>query len=299
MFVTFTTTLAGHPVCPCHYISLCKIDTVVDNINSIGGDECFNYDEFKIRSIDPSILSTINELHRPVSLAVDCYIYTRDMKARLDNLSCLRSLRVCFQYNTPTNLIGGGANEELGSNPFQDIVKIVSKNTRLKHLHLSIKKKRDFSLSLPPIFTEMRDHALGILGRTIPDLESLVLEGDLHFTDKALKIWTKPLSQLQSLQIMGVPLVLEITGSLQGQMSALQTLKLSAFQDVQDYITFHGDSVSLKAFLSTLVLTDLSLLGFPPGTGLARRASSFDIVALHRAPRDLEIHMPRSPETHS
>lgn len=44
MFVALTTMLAGHPVCPCHDISPTNIITVVDNVNSIGGDECFNHD---------------------------------------------------------------------------------------------------------------------------------------------------------------------------------------------------------------------------------------------------------------
>lgn len=196
-----------------------------------------------------------------MSLAVDCYVYPRDLKARLEDLSCLRSLRVCFLANSSMSRGVKGANEELGSNPFQGIVKLVSTNTRLKHLHLRL---REDSLSSSPIYREMRDHALEILGPVLPDLESLVLEGDLHFTDKALKTWTKPLNQLQSLQIRGLPLVEQITRSLQGQMPALQTLKLSAFPNQQDYTTFHGDPTYLKAFLSTLVLTDLSLQGFPP-----------------------------------
>ena len=231
-------------------------------LNSIGGDECFNYDWIDLRPIDPSILSTINELHRSVSLAVDCYVYTRNVDARLDKLACLESLRVCFLGTTPVNRNGGWANEELGNNPFQDILTIISTNTRLKHLHLSL--ERGYGVSIPPVYSEMEKYALEVLGPTIPDLKSLVLEGDLHFTDKALQTWTKPFNKLRSLYIMGVPLIEEMTKSLQGQMSALQTLKLSAFKDVQEKATFQGDTESVKAFLSTLTLSSLSLFGFHP-----------------------------------
>ncbi|KAM0805541.1 hypothetical protein BDR22DRAFT_959119 [Usnea florida] len=228
----------------------------------IGGDECFNYDWIDLRPVDPSILSAINELHRSVSLAVDCYVYTRNIDARLDKLACLDSLRVCFLGKTTTNRIGGWANEELGSNPFLDILMIISTNTRLKHLHLSL--QRGYGVAVPPVYSEMEQYALEVLGPTIPDLKSVVLEGDLHFTDKALRIWTKSFNKLRSLYIMGVPLIEEMTKSLQGQMPALQTLKLSAFKDLQEKTTFQGDTGSVKAFLSTLTLSSLSLLGFPP-----------------------------------
>lgn len=231
-------------------------------MNRIGGDECFNYDWIDLRPIDPSILSTINELHRSVNLAVDCYVYSRNLDARLDKLDCLESLRVCFVGKTPVNRDGGWANEELGSNPFQNILTIISTNTRLKHLHLSL--QRGYGVSIPPVYSEMEKYALEVLGPTVPDLKSVVLEGDLHFTDKALKTWTKPFNKLRSLYIMGVPLIEEMTKSLQGQMPALQTLKLSAFHDLQERTTFQGDTGSVKAFLSTLTLSSLSLFGFPP-----------------------------------
>ena len=193
---------------------------------------------------------------------MDCYVYTRNVDARLDKVACLESLRVCLSGKTPVNRNGGWANEELGSDPFQDILTIISTNTRLKHLHLSL--QRGFGVSVPPVYSEMEQYALEVLGPTIPDLTSLVLEGDLHFTDKALQTWTKPFSKLRSLYIMGVPLIEEMTKSLQGQMPALQTLKLSAFKNVQEGTTFQGETGSVNAFLSTLTLSSLSLFGFPP-----------------------------------
>ena len=247
-------------------------------LNSIGGDECFNYDWIDLRPIDPSILSTINELHRSVSLEVDCYVYTKNIDARLDKLACLKSLRVCLLGKTPTNRNGGCANEELGSTPFQDILMIISTNTMLEHLHLSL--QRGFGV-IPPVYSEMEKYALEVLGPTIPDIKSVVFEGDLHFTDKALEIWTKPFNKLQSLCIMGVPLIEEMTKSLQGQMPALQTLKLSAFKDVHERTTFQGDTGSVKAFLSTLTLSSLSLFGFPPDILLhAIRSSGPSLIHL-------------------
>ena len=47
-------------------------------------------------------------------------------------------------------------------------------------------------------------------------------------------------------------------------MRALQMLKLSAYNHLTNRTSFRGDVLSLKAFLSTLTLTELSLLGFPP-----------------------------------
>ena len=117
-----------------------------------------------------------------MNLEVDCYVYTRDIDARLDNISCLDSLRVCFLDTSCTDHEGGWADKGLGSNPFQDRVNIISRNTRLKHLHLSLQKGYKFSIS--SLYSEIEDYTLQVLGPTIADLDSLVLEGDLHFTDK-------------------------------------------------------------------------------------------------------------------
>lgn len=150
-----------------------------------------------------------------------------------------------------------------GGNAAEEVAEIIKGNQRLGHLHLALQ-----GTSLPGVpdhrpFLETKSHALEIIGRSVPAIQSLVLEGDLSFTQKALGSWTTPLLHLQSLSIIGAPLVQETTKYLRGHhLPCLHTLTLSAFKDASTKTTFGNDSTSIKAFLASLTLTRLTLLGF-------------------------------------
>jgi len=146
------------------------------------------------------------------------------------------------------------------------VTNIIRRDPDLKALHLSLDTRRRVYAS--ESHSETRRKALEHIGYAITRLESLNLEGDLHFTDKAWTTWAAASvwGTLQTLSIIGTPLFKEMTSRLQGQLLTLKTLTLSAYEDYQSFpkSTFHESFTQVKTFLSSLKLTRLCLLGFHP-----------------------------------
>lgn len=229
-------------------------------------------------------------------LAVDCYVHTINLESRLDKLSCLTSLRVCLIHMNRIYAHGKPMLESFSSNPSQDVAKIISNNPRLRRLHISLQQAS--GLDGHAMFSETKDRALEIIGRDILELQSVALEGDLRFTGKALETWTHNLYRLQSLFIIGVPLIEEMTSCLQDQLPMLQVLTLSTFKDNQTRTTFQTNSASIKAFLSTLKLTHLSLLGFQPDVllhAIQSSAASLRSLRLHIREGAMDLRMRAGP----
>ena len=224
-----------------------------------------SYDMVDLKPIDPSILTVVDKLPGQVRLAIDCYVHTANLDAGLHTISCLDSLRVCLLHKPRLYAHGGGPSfvAYQGGNAAEDVAEIVKSNRRLRHLHVALQGVTVPGVSEHRLFSETKGHALEIIGRSVPAIQSLVLEGELSFTQKALGSWTTPFLHLESLSIIGVPLIEEMTKYLRGHhLPHLHALTLSACKDASTKTTFENDSVSIKAFLASLTLTHLNLLGF-------------------------------------
>ena len=239
--------------------------TDVSSIRFEGDAALESYDMVDLRPIDPSILTAVDKLPGQVRLAIDCYVHTANSDARLHALSCLDSLRVCLLHQPRLYPHGGGPGfvTYQGDNAAEDVAEIVKSNRRLGHLHIALQGVSVPGVPEHRLFSETKSHALEIIGRSVVAIQSLVLEGELSFSQKALMSWTTPFLHLQTLSIIGVPLVEETTNYLRGHhVPCLHTLTLSAFKDASTKTTFENDSLSIKAFLASLTLTHLTLLGF-------------------------------------
>lgn len=224
-----------------------------------------SYDMVDLRPVDPAILTAVDELPGQVRLAIDCYVHTANSDARLHALSCLDSLRVCLLHKPRLYAHGGGPGfvADRGGNAAEDVAEIIKSNRRLRHLHVALQGSSVPGVPEHRLFFETKSHALEIIGRSVLAIRSLVLEGELSFTQQALGSWTTPFLHLQSLSIIGVPLVEETSRYLRGHhLPRLHTLTLSAFKDASTKTTFENDSTSINAFLASLTLTHLTLLGF-------------------------------------
>ena len=218
-----------------------------------------------LRPIDPSILTVVDKLPSQVRLAIDCYVHTANSDVRLDTISCLDSLRVCLLHQPRFNPHGGGPTFVAygGSNAAEDVAEIIKSNRRLRHLHIALQGVSAPGVPNHRLFSETKSHALEIIGRSVLGIQSLVFEGELSFTQKTFGSWEMPFLHLQSLSIIGVPLVEETTKCLRGHhLPRLHTLTLSAFKDAFTKTTFEKDSTHINAFLASLTLTRLTLLGF-------------------------------------
>ena len=224
-----------------------------------------SYDIVDLRPIDPSILTAVDKLPGQVRLAIDCYVHTANSDARLHALSCLDSLRVCLLHKPRLYPHGGGPGfvTYQGDNAAEDVAEIVKSNRRLGHLHIVLQGASVPGVPEHRLFSETKSHALEIIGRSVVAIQSLVLEGELSFTQQALVSWTTPFLHLQTLSIIGVALVEETTKYLRGHhVPCLHNLTLSAFKDASTKTTFENHSLFIKAFLASLTLTHLTLLGF-------------------------------------
>lgn len=242
-----------------------KTGTDVSSIRFEGYTKLEAYDMVDLRPINPSILTAIDELTGQVRLAIDCYVHTANAGARLHTLSCLDSLRVCLLHkprlyphsDAPVFVTSWGGNAA------EDVAEIVMSNRRLRHLHIALQGTSMCGVPDHRLFFETKGHALEIIGQSVLALQSLVLEGELSFTQKALGSWTTAFSHLQSLSLIGVPLIEETTKYLRGHyLPCLQTLTLSTFKNVTTQTTFENDSTLINKFLASLTLTRLTLLGF-------------------------------------
>ncbi|MCJ1224447.1 hypothetical protein MMC12_001092 [Toensbergia leucococca] len=156
----------------------------------------------------------------------------------------------------------------------RDIAKFILQNPRLRNLSLRL-AERSSEGAVSNLHWETLDHALEHVSRSDFQLESLALEGNSHFSKGAWTAWRTNFgwTSLRSLSIANITLAQQMTSHLSGQLPALQTLKLSVFDesDSADLIRISDDtdkfksaSASIKAFISTLHLTGLSLHGFNP-----------------------------------
>ena len=191
-----------------------------------------------------------------MNLAIHCYVYPTDRGIRLDQLSCLESLRICLGQ------IARFPSEGLNPDTIEDLTVVIPQSSRLKHLHLSLLSG---SHNRTRLYTQMKTDALELLGPLVPQLESLTLEGDLHLSAKALQSWSRPLQNLRSLSLGGMSLIDQISKNIPDHMPLLQTLELSAFQSLQEKCTFdfEPDEHQVKPLLSSPQLKNLSFIGFP------------------------------------
>ena len=172
---------------------------------------------------------------------------------------------VCLLPKPRFYMHGGGPDfvANPGGNAAEDVAEILKSNRLLRHLHIALEGVSMAGVPDHPRFFETKSHALETIGRSVLAIQSLVLQGELSFTQRALESWTTPFSHLQSLAILGVPLVEETTKYLRGHhLPCLHTLTLSAFKDTLEKTTFENDSTHINAFLASLALTHLTLLGF-------------------------------------
>ena len=239
--------------------------TDVSSVRFEGDAALESYDMVDLKPIDPSILTVVDKLPGQVRLAIDCYVHTINSDAKLHALSCLDSLRVCLLHKPRRCAYGGGPVSVAyqGGNAAEDVAEIINGKQRLRHLHVALQGASVAGAPEHRLFFETKSHALEIIGQSVPAIQSLVLEGELSFTQNALGSWTTPFLHLQSLSIIGVPLVEETTKYLRGHhLPCLHTLTLSAFKDASTKTTFENDSAFINAFLASLTLTRLTLLGF-------------------------------------
>ena len=240
-------------------------ETDVSSIRFQGEAGLESYDMVDLRPIDPTILTVVDQLPGQVRLAIDCYVNTANLDAKLHGLSCLDSLKVCLLHKPRLYAHGGGPNyvPYQGGNAAENVSEIVKSNRRLRHLHLALQGASVPGVPNHPLSLETKRHALEIIGRSVLAIQSLVLEGELSFTQKALESWTTPFLHLQSLSVIGVSLVEETTKHLRGDhLPRLHTLTLSAFKDASTKMTFENNSISINEFFDSLTLKHLTLLGF-------------------------------------
>lgn len=226
-----------------------------------------NYDAVDMRSIPRTILDAINGLDQPISLAIDCYVHTLDSQLDINTISCLESLRVCLVNIPHFSNHRGLSHESFEDNISTGVAEIIHQNPRMKALHLCLQNGRSAPF-IHESYQEVRELALEEIGRTVPQLDSLALEGDLLFNEVAWKTWntTCGWSHLRSLSITNMSLIETVIGRLKGHLPALRRLKLSAYgkSDCFPHNEFYEGADSMKAFLSGLNLTHLSMLGFHP-----------------------------------
>ncbi len=111
-----------------------------------------------LRPIKTSILSAIDRLQRSVQLAVGCYVHTLNSEARLDQLSCVDSLRVCILNVSHIMTHGEPTFTSFDGNPSQEVAKIICQNPGLANLHLSLEASRTGPFY--DLYFETKDKAL-------------------------------------------------------------------------------------------------------------------------------------------
>lgn len=220
-----------------------------------------------MRSIPRTILHAINVLPQPISLAIDCYVHTLDSRLDINKISCLESLRVCMVNIPPLSNHRGPSHKSFEDSVSTGVADIIHQNPRIKALRLCLQTNSN-TRSNHESYQEVREHALKEIGRTVTQLDSLALEGDLLFNEAAWKTWnaTCVWSHLRCLSITNMSLIETIMGRLKGQLPALRRLKLSAYEELYcfPHSNFHEGADLMKDFLSSLKLTHLSMLGFHP-----------------------------------
>lgn len=255
-----------------------------------------------MRSIPRAILHAINVLPQPISLAIDCYVHTLDSRLNINKISCLESLRVCM-VNIPqfSNHLGP-SHESFEYSVSTGVADIIHQNPCMKALRLCLQTNNN-SRSNHESYREVREHALEEIGRTVTQLDSLTLEGDLLFNEVAWKTWNATCiwSHLRCLSITKISLIETIMARLKGRLPALRRLKLSAYEELQcfPHSTFHEGADLMKAFLSSLKLTHLSMLGFQPDillSNLEPAGSTLQNIRFHIRENPTDLTIVRGPK---
>ena len=154
--------------------------------------------------------------------------------------------------------------DSFDGNPSTDVAEIVSKNARLQHLHIALKESSGLWAHVK--YNETQQQALEFIGPAVSNLHSLTLEGDLHFSDRAWRSWSRPFNGLRSLSIIGISLIQRLVEHGLEQLPLLKKLKLSSSIDDLSVTnsSFRGRNGSVEAFLSSLSLTELLIYGIHP-----------------------------------
>lgn len=260
-----------------------------------------NYDVVDMRSIPIAILYAINGLPQPISLAMDCYVHTLDSRLDINKISCLESLRVCMVNIPLFSNRRGRSHESFEDDISTGVAEIIHQNPRMKALHLCLQTGSNAPF-IHESYREVREHALEEIGRTVPQLDSLTLEGDLIFNEIAWKTWNTTFgwSHLRSLSITNMSLIETIIGRLKGHLPALRRLKLSAYERRNCFPLndFHEGAASMKGFLSGLSLTHLSMLGFHPNVLLSNMepvGSTLQNIRFHVREHPTDLRIVRGP----
>ncbi|MCJ1436516.1 hypothetical protein MMC27_005895 [Xylographa pallens] len=248
----------------------------------LGGDICIGTEMIDLRPIQDSLLLTINRLGTQPSLVIDCYVPNVNWSKLPDGTRCLRSLRVCLGSGASSSSHTGTPTSLLPIRPSTYTVQLVSQNPALRDLHLVMAEPILHMVEGDP---PERTYALERIGLSLRQLQSLSLEGDLHFTDKAWITWTSSLNwkQLRSLTIAKLSLIEDFASRCTGDLPSLHTLKLSAYSPRNEWLNtdFVPLTKSISKFLGSLQLNCLSLEGFHPSILLDALKPTLRYVRFH------------------
>lgn len=229
------------------------------------------------KSAEPRFLEAVQQLGRTVSFSVFGhrgstigYIHTWNPNL-FDGLSCSDSLQVNM-LNEPQNPIYSESSiYNFTGTPSKDISCIISRNPRLLNVHLRLdgEARSAYYTGRHELEEAERQFALENIGVHIRPLESLTLEGKLHFTQTAWDIWECNMNwfALRSLSLIGEPLVKEVTERLVNCCPNLDSLRLDAQYRYRRGEQSHPDNsrrflTDVTPFVSSAMLKQLSLKGF-------------------------------------
>lgn len=222
-----------------------------------------------------SLFTAIKELDKRVRVALDGYIYTINPQL-LDDFNRLKLLHVSL-LNVPLSTRHGGPTySSFDGIPSKALATVLQQNQEIKHLGIRLHAMNNARMSHELVPIEQA-HALENIGQAVPQLDSLSLEGLLHFNDRAWSSWSKVWTNLRSISIRGHEVAHEVVNHLQGCLPSLRSFRLEPWHSLHPQNTpFDSDSfqTSVRVFLSSLRLSRLSLVHCASDTLFALDASA-------------------------
>ena len=246
-------------------------------------------------------MEAIIGLPQAISLDVKCYVHTLNSQLDFTKVFCLESLRVCMVNVPHFSNHTGLSNHAFDGNVSADVAEIIHKNPHMRALHLCLQKGRG-TFSQHESYHEVREQALEHIGRKLPQLDSLTLEGDFHFTEAVWKTWNANCrwNHLRSLSISNMPLIENVTCQLKGCLPSLRKLKISAYESLTSFPhnEFHQGVDSVRRFFAGLSLTHLSMLGFHPNVlldAVQATGSTLNNIRFHVREDPTDLFIVRGP----
>ena len=223
------------------------------------------------------LFTVINALPQLVKVSIGNYVQTLNHGLGLENITCLDSLNACLTHR---KTIGA---DDFDGDPVQEVKEIVSKNSKLKSLHIALQGY--FDLHRHDSYEDAKLYALGAIGPVLSQLESLTLEGDLCFSDQSWPYWIRIFQRLKSLSLIGLSLINSVASHDNVSFPHLKTLSLDAthnYRPSDQFLT--ADLDSIHTFLSRLKLTRLCIFNLDRGALLQMGSSariSITSLSLH------------------